>query len=55
VANLAREAWGPFIAPQGNLAIGVLETWTYLGGGLDMSGQPLRNLAGESDKSDSGP
>jgi hypothetical protein len=28
VANRAREVWGPFIAPQENVAIGVLETRT---------------------------
>jgi hypothetical protein len=32
---------GPFIAPQGNLAVGVSETRTCSGWGPDMSGQPL--------------
>jgi hypothetical protein len=41
----------PFIAPQENLAVGVSETQTCSGQGLDMSGQPLWNLAWEPDMS----
>jgi hypothetical protein len=33
VDNRAREAWGPFIDPQENLAIGVSKTQTCLGRG----------------------
>jgi hypothetical protein len=52
VDNPAREAWGPFIAPppQGNLVVGVSETRTYPGRGLDMSGHHLWNLAKKPDK-----
>jgi hypothetical protein len=45
---------GPFIAPQGNLAIGVLETQTCPGRGPNMSDQPLCNLAWGPDMSDLG-
>jgi hypothetical protein len=45
VTNHAREVWGPFIAPQENLAVGVTETRTCPGWGLHMSRQPLWNPA----------
>jgi hypothetical protein len=45
VANPAREAWGPFIAPQGNLVIGVSETRTCPSRGPDMSNHRLWNPA----------
>jgi hypothetical protein len=47
---LERRGGGAFIAPQGNLAIGVPETWTCPGQGLNMSSQPLWNPATEPDK-----
>jgi hypothetical protein len=46
---------GPFIAPQGNLAVGVSETRTCLGQALNMSGHPLWNPAEEPDKYGSEP
>jgi hypothetical protein len=45
---------GPFIAPQENLAIGVLETRTCPGRGPDMSSQPLWKPAWGPDMSDPG-
>jgi hypothetical protein len=51
VADHAREAWGAFIAPQENLAVGVSETRTCPGRGLDMSGHPLWKPAWEPDMS----
>jgi hypothetical protein len=42
---------GAFIAPQGNLAVGVSETQTCPGWGPDMSGQALWNPAWELNKS----
>jgi hypothetical protein len=45
MVNHAREVWGPFIAPQENLAVRVSETWP------DMSGQPLWKLAWGPDMS----
>jgi hypothetical protein len=54
VANCAREVWGPFIAPQENLAIGVSETWTCPGQGPDMSDKPLWMLAWGPDMSSPG-
>jgi hypothetical protein len=42
---------GSFIAPQENLAIGVLETRTCLVWRLNMSGQPLWNSAWGADMS----
>jgi hypothetical protein len=51
VDNHAREAWGPFIAPQENLVVGVSETRTCLGQGPDMFGQPLWMLAWGPDMS----
>jgi hypothetical protein len=50
VANPPREAWGAFIAPQGNLAVGVSETRTCPGRGRDMSCHHLWNLAKKLDK-----
>jgi hypothetical protein len=38
---LERHGGGSFIAPQENLAFGVLETQTCPGQGPDMAGQPL--------------
>jgi hypothetical protein len=54
VASHAREAWGPFIGPQENLAVGVSETWTFPGRGPNMSSQPLWNTAWGSDMFDPG-
>jgi hypothetical protein len=45
---------GPFIAPQGNLPVGVLETRTCPGKGPDISGTPLWNPAYELDMLGSG-
>jgi hypothetical protein len=45
---------GSFIAPQENLAVGVSETRTCPGQGLDMSDKPLCKLAWGSDMSDPG-
>jgi hypothetical protein len=53
VVKWAEEAWGPFIAPQRNMSVGVSETQTYLSWGPDMSGNHLWNPTLESDKSDS--
>jgi hypothetical protein len=50
VANCAREAWGPFIAAEGNLAVGVSETRTCPDRGLDIYGHCLYNPAVKSDK-----
>jgi hypothetical protein len=50
VPNLAREAWGPIIAPQGNLAVWVSETRTCPGQGPDMSSNRLWNPAKKPDK-----
>jgi hypothetical protein len=50
VANPAREAWGPFIVLQGNLAVGLSKTQTCTGRGSDMSGHHLCNSAKKSDK-----
>jgi hypothetical protein len=54
VASSAREAWGPIIAPQENLVVGVSETRTCLGRGPDMSDQPLWNPTWGLDMSSSG-
>jgi hypothetical protein len=43
-----------FYSPQGNLVIGVSETWTCPGRGPDMSCNRLWNMAWEPDKSDFG-
>jgi hypothetical protein len=37
VIKRAEGAWGPFIAPGGNLPVGVSETWICSGWGMDMS------------------
>jgi hypothetical protein len=50
VANLDRKAWGPFIAPQGNLAVGGVRDPDISGSGPDMFGQPLYNPAWGLDK-----
>jgi hypothetical protein len=47
----AREAWGPFIATQGYLLVGVLETQTCLGWGPDTSGKCYWNPVRKSNKS----
>jgi hypothetical protein len=54
VAKQAREAWGAFIAPQGNLPVGVSKTQTCPSWGPNMFGNSLYNLALEPDKSGSG-
>jgi hypothetical protein len=48
---LERRGGGAFIAPQENLAVGLSETRTCPGQGLDMSGQPLWKPAWGLDKS----
>jgi hypothetical protein len=45
MTNQAREVGGAFIAPQGNLAVGVSEIRTCPGWGLDMSDNCLWNPA----------
>jgi hypothetical protein len=50
VAKWAEAAWGPFIAPQGNLPIGVSEIQTCPSWGPDMSGNHLWNPTLEPDK-----
>jgi hypothetical protein len=50
VANPAREAWGTFYIPQGNLAVGVSETWTCPGRGPDMFVHHLWNPSQKPDK-----
>jgi hypothetical protein len=52
VTNCARESWGPFIAPQENLVVGVLETRACPGQEPNMSGHRLWNPAAKPDKAE---